>query len=62
MKWKYREKEDFALGEKRVIEKFLVFPVCLNGECRWLEKATINQIYGFKGGEYGAKWRNKSWG
>lgn len=32
-------------GEIRIAEKFLVFPLELNGEGRWLEKAYIVEEY-----------------
>ena len=31
-------------GEKRQITEFIIFPKCLNGEWRWLEKATYEQV------------------
>jgi len=33
------------LGDARVIRRFLWFPLCLRGEERWLEMATICQEY-----------------
>ena len=38
-------------GDKKVVTKFLWFPVCINHDCRWLEKATIE--YKFAGWDYG---------
>ena len=32
-------------GDRRIVEKFLLFPVNINGERRWLERATIEQQY-----------------
>ena len=31
--------------ETRIVERFLLFPVTLNDEKRWLEKAKIKQRY-----------------
>ena len=31
--------------ETRIVERFLLLPVTLNGEKRWLEKAKIEQRY-----------------
>lgn len=40
----WRSKWDYILvGDKRIITKFLLFPRCINGETRWLEKATYLQ-------------------
>lgn len=33
------------LDDERTITKFLLFPVCINNEMRWLEKATIKQKF-----------------
>jgi hypothetical protein len=40
MKWKLPKD-----GDERVITKFLIFPLTLNDERRWLEKVEINQVY-----------------
>lgn len=40
MKWKKR-----CYGDKKIITKFLLFPKCINGEYRWLEKAVFEQEY-----------------
>jgi hypothetical protein len=40
MKW-IRPEE----GTVRTVERFLVFPLRINGELRWLEKAKIVQVY-----------------
>ncbi len=42
MKWTYQDHRD---GDVRVIRRFLLFPRCVNGECRWLCFANIEQIY-----------------
>lgn len=39
--------------DKRIIKKFLWFPVTtMAGETRWLEYATIEQIYHGRSGQY----------
>jgi hypothetical protein len=42
MRW---GKEEPAIGEERVVNKFLIFPKCIHGECRWLERVVIKQKY-----------------
>lgn len=44
MRWNVRDSSN--IGDKRIITKFLLFPKCLNGEWRWLEKASYEQVYG----------------
>ena len=39
-------------GDSRIVTKFLWLPLVLRGEGRWLEFASIKQIYGMK-------WRGK---
>ena len=39
MRWK----QEPTLGDKRVIKKFLLWPLVLKGEYRWLERAVIEQ-------------------
>ena len=40
MRWKANKP-----GDTKTITRFLLFPVCIRKEWRWLEKATIIQIY-----------------
>ena len=40
MKWKHPKD-----GQKRIIKKFALFPIRLNGETRWLETVYILQKY-----------------
>lgn len=42
MKWNYVEHND---GDIRIIKRFLLFPKCIKGECRWLCVASIKQKY-----------------
>lgn len=41
MRWKAKPKN--KVGDKRIIEQFLLFPVKIDDEFRWLEKAKIEQ-------------------
>jgi hypothetical protein len=33
------------IGDKRIKRRFLLFPLCINGETRWLEIATWQEEY-----------------
>lgn len=48
MRFKIKEKARQELNERRLIRKFLLFPLWLNDEVRWLEFAEIVQVYGKK--------------
>lgn len=43
-------------GDKRVIKRFLILPLKINDEARWLEFAMIEQYYHT---EYLKRWRNE---
>lgn len=46
MRWKKRKRKPIPNdGEKRVVSKFLYFPLCINNEYRWLEKVKVEQEY-----------------
>ncbi len=45
MKRKVKKKERPQEGDRRIVERILLFPKCLNGEWRWLEIAQIDQEY-----------------
>ena len=45
MEWKLRESAEPEIGSKRIIEKFLFFPVKIGRTIKWLEKTKIVQIY-----------------
>lgn len=45
MRWKQHQKPTPKPGDTRFVTKFLLLPVCICGECRWLEKVTIQQRY-----------------
>ena len=66
MKWKSRL-NNCHRGRTREIRKFLIIPLCLNKEWRWLEVVTIKQEMRMKYyifmGEYspkGYRWTNSS--
>lgn len=52
MRWKNKPKS--KVGDERVITSFLILPVKIGNETRWLEKAKIRQVlkgkYTFEGG------------
>lgn len=33
------------VGEERIVRKFLWWPMCLDGQTRWLERAFVRQVY-----------------
>jgi len=43
MRWKAKLPE--ILGQSRIIKRFLFLPKCINYEWRWLEIASIKQMY-----------------
>lgn len=45
MRWK--QKPPIEVGRERVITKFLLFPRCIDGVWRWLEKAKVRQVRSF---------------
>lgn len=45
MRWKIPKKTHPKCGDKREVIKFLLFPKCMRGEWRWLEKASWTQQY-----------------
>ena len=45
MRWKWKKKQRLKEGDRRIMERFLLFPKRLNGEWRWLEIARICQQY-----------------
>lgn len=42
------KKSPYKIGEKRIVTKFLFFPVTIKDETRWFEKVTLEEEY-----EYG---------
>jgi len=43
MRWK-NETFNYKAGDRKVVERVLFFPKCLNEEYRWLEKTKIVQV------------------
>lgn len=41
MRWDLKKKDSTEVGTKKLVHKFLWFPVHLGDEIRWLERATI---------------------
>lgn len=39
MRWRKRR-----TGDERIIKKFAIFPIKVNGQVRWLEWVTIKQV------------------
>lgn len=46
---RFKPKRLPSIGSTRVKSRFLLFPKQIDGECRWLEKATWSEIYTFMG-------------
>lgn len=44
MRWK--QKQPPTYGARRIVNRFLLFPKCLDCEWRWLELTQIHQEYG----------------
>ena len=57
MRWR---KHKHSIGTFRYIKRFLFLPERLGGEYRWLEMATIKQMY-CKDSNVGGSWRDISW-
>lgn len=41
MRWQSRKQK---FGDVQIITRFLLFPKCINGEWRWLEKASWRRL------------------
>ena len=51
-------------GDVRLVTKFLWFPLCIDGQLRWFETATIIYVYGYWCsccGEGELSWQATSW-
>ena len=44
MKWIQKRKSRPQINDTRIKKKFLLFPKCLDGVCRWLEIARVVQL------------------
>ena len=58
MRWKNKQKPENH--DIRIIKRFLIIPVKINDEYRWMEKASIKQQYLYTTGHC-MKWVNISW-
>ena len=59
MRWKNK---NILPGDKRIIEKFLWFPIEIDGETRWLEKCKILQCVKRSGDDpYSFIWMDMNW-
>ena len=47
-------------GDKRVIRKFALFPIKINGVIYWLEWVSIHQSYNTKHSGWNNDWRENS--
>ena len=45
MRWRNQPNKGPNLWDTRIVTRFLLLPKCKNGEWRWLEKASWNQVY-----------------
>lgn len=43
LKWKRRVKVDYREGDTRIVRPFLLWPMCIQDEWRWLGLALIKQ-------------------
>lgn len=68
MRWRRKKKPLPKVGDEREITRFLWLPTCINGECRWLERARTRQRYraiawdDVGGAETDYGWMNFDWG
>lgn len=46
MRWHTKPTRQAELGDRKVRRKFLWFPLCIDGETRWLERAIVEWHYG----------------
>ena len=61
MHWK--RKPDPVSGQRRIKHVWLLFPRCINDECRWLEGAWIEQEFVVETAEWAAfcRWVDRAW-
>lgn len=62
MRWKVQIYKEPCIGDTKIINKFLFFPKCINGQCRWLENVRFMKKYINDSNNYmnwvGSKWLN----
>ncbi len=42
MRWKWKSPE---AGDKKIKRKFLIFPLCIDDDCRWLKMVKVEYEY-----------------
>jgi hypothetical protein len=57
MRW--RRITQANLGETRTVRRFLLVPRCIGGDCRWLERASWTQLFGWNGMDL--MWTDLQW-
>ena len=68
MKWKTKIKKkpySYKEGDQRIVKRFLLWPLSLNGETRWLCLTSIKQKFSHvmvADDVYICKWINTFWG
>lgn len=59
MRW---GKQKLSEGDIRIIEKFLIFPKCIDEEWRWWERVIYEQKYtNYKFGSFDYTWIDIKW-
>lgn len=62
IKWKKKIKRDWREGDIRVVRRFLLWPVCIEDEWRWLGLSLIKQMRIGPRGDFDAhSWINMEW-
>jgi hypothetical protein len=57
MRFKLKHNLEPNCGDRRIVTKFLLFPIVIDNEFRWLEKVKIEQKYILS--PFGYSWINK---
>ena len=61
MRWPYKSKPVIENGAERIVTVFLIFPLCVDWEWRWLELAKIRQKYHKAGSDSQGHWHGEWW-
>ena len=56
-----KDKQPIEEGTKRIVTKFLLFPKNIDGETRWLETATFEEVYVVWSIDGGGVWQGIRW-
>lgn len=59
MRWQSEKEPEY--GDKRIKTKFLLFPIEINREVRWLEKATYKETYCYNNEYQFHEWVPSKW-